>query len=1003
MMSPHATPHAYVIFDVETTGLPRLTRFRKYYDPRQTSYYDSSRMLSIAWIVLDETYKVVCKANHIVRPDGFDVPLDSTMIHGITREYAAQHGESILDVFGALRSALDKVHTIVAHNIEFDIHILKSELYRYGQKETLSVLDAKRDMFCTMQRGKEHFNLKKFPKLSELYAMMYDEPMINPHDALHDAWHCCKCFITMRAGRKHDGDVDHTVAETKDDVSAAVIKIEHAYELDDDQMQVVYAPTEPARCTLVLACAGSGKTSTVIARIKHLIDSGVHAASIMLTTFTHNAATDMRDRLARRMGERADAVQSVWLGTFDSISLQAMARHACDASSFGRVTSGNYCSVFAKFMDTEEGRHFTSSIKYLFVDEFQDINDVQYDIIQRFVDVGASVTCVGDDSQNIYTFRDSNVRYITEFATLFRDPEILHLRTNYRSSEPIVQLANASVRMNPASMKQDMVTGGGAMHVEGTNKPNVHYFASCEAEAVFLRSEIDRLQKNHVAPNEIAVLAPRNKDLYVLEEHLTKHSVPHVLLDGSVGTRKCGRDHVCLSTIHKAKGLEWRYVFVLGMNDAPFPFDKHADAIQEGRRLFYVAITRARESLTLCCTRFFTSARLARYICELDRSLFGSFHNCYPHQLQMQSLDSQAHDRPLLRTATKATEERLAAACDWTTVPCATDCVFAFADSDMADLDATMDAYNLHDVLETFVRMMFGCMLTPTNASIRECTEAVLCVNGAVLDFEQRMVYQEHKASLDAVLPVVQDLMAAVTVPKRKTSRVLRARRSIVAAVLRRMAIDMGKNDMSMISEEVGTILQILCKLEKIQQSSGLPLQDIPIIRKEQQLRTEFVETVNHAYARYREVCDWQEVQNDVWELARCVCIAKERRRRLMYSPSASDECKMQIMQAVTPILHAMYAYAREVLGVYSRVTCVTPCILLHKDSGHADLMHIAAVSSAHALHAGNRKRMDDLMVLYDAKADIESTTEYLIDSIVWINALTGSRVVYTFESETVV
>jgi hypothetical protein len=241
--------------------------------------------------------------------------------------------------------------------------------------------------------------------------------------------------------------------------------------------------------------------------------------------------------------------------------------------------------------------------------------------------------------------------------------------------------------------------------------------------------------------------------------------------------------------------------------------------------------------------------------------------------------------------------------------------------------------------------------------------------------------------------------MAAVASPlkKTKTSRVLKARRSIVAAVLRRMAIDMGKKDVSMTSEEVGTILQILCKLEKIQRGSGLPLQDIPIIRRDQQLRTEFIETVNHAYARYREVCDWQEVQNDVWELARCVCIAKERRRRLMYSPSASDECKMRIMHAVTPILHAMHAHAREVLDTYARVTCVTPCVLLHKDSGHADLMHIAAAASAGAHDSGNRKRMDDLMVLYDAKIDIESTTEYRIDSIIWINALTGSRVVYTF------
>jgi DNA polymerase III epsilon subunit-like protein len=989
------SPHAYLIFDVETTGLPRLTRFRKYYDPRQSSYYDTSRMLSIAWIVLDEAYNVVGKANHIIKPDGFDVPMDSTMIHGITQDYAHENGAAILEVFDDLRGSLEKVHTIVAHNIEFDIHVLKSELHRYAQTDVLRSLDAKRDMYCTMHRGKEHFKLQKLPKLKELYGMVYDEPMINPHDAFHDAWHCCKCFVAMRAGRKQVAD-DQTRQEEDTGEEDFVVNIV-VKDLDEDQRRVVYAPIAPPRSTLVLACAGSGKTSTMIARIKHLIDSGVHASSIMLTTFTHNAATDMRNRLDLLMGDRVDAVQSLWLGTFDSISLQAMTMHGYDASTFGRIASGNYCSVMDRFMGTDEGIHFTTSIKYLFVDEFQDVNDLQYNIIQRFADRGAYVTCVGDDSQNIYTFRDSNIRYITDFAKMFRDPEIMHLRTNYRSSVAIVNLANASVRMNPTSMKLDMIAGTASRADDPLTKPSVHYFASCDSEAAYLRAEIGRLHKNSVPLSEIAVLAPRNKDLYTLEEHLTKHDVAHVLLDGN--SRKRSRDHVCLSTIHKAKGLEWRYVFVIGMNDTPFPFDKHAEAIQEGRRLFYVAITRARDSLSLCCTRFFMSSRLSRYICELDKTLFGAFHNCYPHQLQMQSLQTQAAEEKMrgrIGTA-RDCEQGLAPPCDWTAVPCASDCVFAFADSDMAELGGMINAYNLHDVLETFVHMMFGCMLTPTNATIRDCKEAVLCVSGAVLDYEERMVYQEHKASLDACLPVVQDLMTAAEsrTKKKKASRVLKARRSIIAAVLRQVAIDKGKKESSMSSQEYGTILQILCKLERIQQRSGLALADIPIIRKEQLLRTEFIEAVNRAYERYRRVCDWQEVCGDAWELARCVCIARERRRRLMFSPSASDECKMHIMNAVMPILHAMHAHASDVLNCYARVTCVSPCILLHKDSGHADLMHVAALSRDES----SRQRMDDLAVMYDAKLHIESTTEYRIDSIVWMNALAGTRVTYTFES----
>jgi DNA helicase-2/ATP-dependent DNA helicase PcrA len=94
------------------------------------------------------------------------------------------------------------------------------------------------------------------------------------------------------------------------------------------------------------------------------------------------------------------------------------------------------------------------------------------------------------------------------------------------------------------------------------------------------------------------------------------------------------REHIVLSTIHQAKGLEWRHVFVIGLNEGWFPALRalHEDSVEEERRLFYVAATRAREQLYLCFPVISEdwyspgSFKPSRFIQELPRHLYEEIH-----------------------------------------------------------------------------------------------------------------------------------------------------------------------------------------------------------------------------------------------------------------------------------------------------------------------------------------------------------------------------------------
>ena len=186
-----------LIFDLETTGLPTfLGKKRKYDypDPADLKSYDTARIVSIGWILIDAKSKeIIQQQYHIVKPDGFDIPAESTAIHNITREFANVFGMTLHEIMSYFKAALAKASTVLSYNLDFDFNVLQSELNRYHQDDLSKELQSKRQR-CIMLMSQIYMDAPFYPKLSDVYRYVFNAPIQNAHNALGDVLSCHRVY-----------------------------------------------------------------------------------------------------------------------------------------------------------------------------------------------------------------------------------------------------------------------------------------------------------------------------------------------------------------------------------------------------------------------------------------------------------------------------------------------------------------------------------------------------------------------------------------------------------------------------------------------------------------------------------------------------------------------------------------------------------------------------------------------------------------------------------------
>ena len=198
---------------------------------------------------------------------------------------------------------------------------------------------------------------------------------------------------------------------------------------------------------------------------------------------------------------------------------------------------------------------YQSRYKYIQVDEYQDTNNIQYEITRLLVkgrsdgedlkviaggqvaNAGDNICAVGDTDQNIYSWRGANLRNILNFEKDYRGAHTVLLEENYRSTANILALANRSIAKNKARKEKNLYTKS-----EGGEKIEVLPTWDEYSEADCIALNIRRLIDNAVAPSDIAILYRANFQSRILEEMLIKYNIAYQLLGTKFYERKEVKD-----------------------------------------------------------------------------------------------------------------------------------------------------------------------------------------------------------------------------------------------------------------------------------------------------------------------------------------------------------------------------------------------------------------------------------------------------------------------------
>jgi len=165
--------------------------------------------------------------------------------------------------------------------------------------------------------------------------------------------------------------------------------------------------------------------------------------------------------------------------------------------------------------------------RYVMVDEYQDTNVLQADIVRRLAGAHDNVMVVGDDAQSIYAFRGADVRNIMEFPRLFPGTTIITLDQNYRSTQPILDLANAIINRAPEKYTKNLFTVRGA-----GDRPALVQARDEPEQSHFVAQRILELREEGVPLSEIAVLFRSSFHSFDLEIALSRHDIPFVKRGG---------------------------------------------------------------------------------------------------------------------------------------------------------------------------------------------------------------------------------------------------------------------------------------------------------------------------------------------------------------------------------------------------------------------------------------------------------------------------------------
>ena len=172
--------------------------------------------------------------------------------------------------------------------------------------------------------------------------------------------------------------------------------------------------------------------------------------------------------------------------------------------------------------------NYQERFKYIMVDEYQDTNTAQFELIRLLADGYRNLCVVGDDDQSIYKFRGANIRNILDYEKVYPDAKVIKLEQNYRSTQNILDAANAVIRNNRGRKEK-------ALWTEKRAGSRVHFrqFDNAYEEAEYIADDIaDKVKNDGIAYADCAVLYRTNAQSRLLEERMVVEGIPYHVVGG---------------------------------------------------------------------------------------------------------------------------------------------------------------------------------------------------------------------------------------------------------------------------------------------------------------------------------------------------------------------------------------------------------------------------------------------------------------------------------------
>ena len=170
-------------------------------------------------------------------------------------------------------------------------------------------------------------------------------------------------------------------------------------------------------------------------------------------------------------------------------------------------------------------------LEYIMIDEFQDIDFIQYELMKALCPYHNNLFVVGDPDQTIYTWRGADIRYLLDFDKNFPVSKTIVMNKNYRSTQPILSVANSLISKNRNRIKKDLVLGDTAEENISTKKPTYYHAKDAEDEARYIVKKIRALAEDFNM-GQIAILYRAHYISRPIEDVFQQEKIPYTLNSG---------------------------------------------------------------------------------------------------------------------------------------------------------------------------------------------------------------------------------------------------------------------------------------------------------------------------------------------------------------------------------------------------------------------------------------------------------------------------------------